>query len=512
MNGSIHHRRTRLWRWVTIVLAGLLAAALAFPIGLRLAGASDQQLWLGRVAVDVRPSVHGDLVGYIPIADWGVRVDAFTAPVTVRVEPRSLDRQEILRVASGKADVLARARAEGEDAVRDAVARALLWWIGCAVVLGALAWLALLAGTRPRRALALIPVVALALACAGSLALVVTMRSTFDAAAFRAPVYFAYGGELPQILRYAESADRLGAAYRSEVERGLREFAGVVSAVESGDAPAPPDGRAMLFSDLHANLLALPTIERFAGRDTVFAPGDFGQEGGPGEIALLADRVAAVGGRMIAVSGNHDSRALMRALARRGVLVLTERGRLQGDGRVSGPPVRRVGDLLVAGAADPFEGRTSRAGRPLGFDAVPDGDARRAAVIDRLTAWIDGLSPAPDVVLIHQSSLATAVAQRLGGRGRPLLLLAGHDHRQRIVRYGSVVVVDGGTAGAGGVFGLGREAIGIARLNFEGAAARTVDMVSVEPLGGGATARRVPLGPERCEDRRADEACVYLDD
>jgi hypothetical protein len=75
-----------------------------------------------------------------------------------------------------------------------------------------------------------------------------------------------------------------------------------------------------------------------------------------------------------------------------------------------------------------------------------------------------------------------------------------------------VVVVDSGTAGAGGVFGLGREAIGIARLHFSRRVAETVDMVKVEPLGGGATARRVPLDTDECEDRPPDEACVYLDD
>ena len=63
-----------------------------------------------------------------------------------------------------------------------------------------------------------------------------------------------------------------------------------------------------------------------------------------------------------------------------------------------------------------------------------------------------------------------------------------------------------------GVFGLGREAIGIARLHFSRRVAETVDMVKVEPLGGGATARRVPLTPDRCDGKPADEACVYLDD
>lgn len=505
-------------RGAVVVLAAVLAAVAAFPLGLRLAGPSRHDLGLGRVTVDVRPSAGGALVGYVPIADWGVRVDPFLAPFSVRVEPRSLDRQELLRVAAGRTDATTRAREAATDAVHAAVLRSMLWWIACAALLGGAAALALRAAGRPARPLAAIPLAAAAAAALGAAGAIALAQATFDETAFRTPEYFAYGGELPQILRYAQGADRLGAAYRGEVERGLREFATVLSAVQDGRSPdavpAPAGDRAdqaLLLSDLHANVLALPTLGRFAGSDLVFAPGDFGQEGGSGEVALLAGRVSRLGGRMVAVSGNHDSRRLMLALARRGVLVLTERGRLEPDGRVRAPAVRRVGDLLVAGAADPFEAQSAQRGRPLSFDALDDGEALRTATVDRLTGWIEDLDPQPDVVLIHQSSLATAVAERLTRLRRPLLLLAGHDHRQRVLRYGNRVVLDAGSAGAGGVFGVGRESIGLARIIFRGTNATAVDMISIQPIGGGARAQRIPLAAGGCTPQGERAACVYLD-
>ena len=55
--------------------------------------------------------------------------------------------------------------------------------------------------------------------------------------------------------------------------------------------------------------------------------------------------------------------------------------------------------------------------------------------------------------------LAQHLAETLHARGDngPLLILTGHDHNQHVDLYGpnpGIVVADGGTAGAGGVFGV----------------------------------------------------------
>jgi hypothetical protein len=68
-----------------VAVAGLLA-------GVRLAGPMEHRTPLGDVRVQVVPALDGQVDGFIPLADWGVRADAFDAPIRISVEPRGLDR------------------------------------------------------------------------------------------------------------------------------------------------------------------------------------------------------------------------------------------------------------------------------------------------------------------------------------------------------------------------------------------------------------------------------------
>jgi hypothetical protein len=108
-------------------------------------------------------------------------------------------------------------------------------------------------------------------------------------------------------------------------------------------------------SGLHANVLALPSLETLAGGERpVFFVGDFAHQGSEGEVRLVAPRLGRLGPRVVAVSGNHDSALLMLRLAGTGVVVLTGRGRLGADGSVDGGPVVEVMGLRVAGAGGPL--------------------------------------------------------------------------------------------------------------------------------------------------------------
>ena len=73
------------------------------------------------------------------------------------------------------------------------------------------------------------------------------------------------------------------------------------------------------------------------------------------------------------------------------------------------------------------------------------------------------------------------------------MILTGHDHQQHVDRYGNVLVVDAGTVGAGGIFGIGQEQVGMAELHLPAGQAipRTVDLIQVQPFTGAATAERV---------------------
>ena len=115
----------------------------------------------------------------------------------------------------------------------------------------------------------------------------------------------------------------------------------------------------------------------------------------------------------------------------------------------------------------------------------------------------------PDVVMIHTNGLAQFLAQSVfssGPQPKPLLILTGHDHRQHVDLYGdSIAVVDAGTAGAGGVFGVGTQSVGVATLQLPGGRPppRAIDLINVDPVDGNAQADRVvPSSNAACDVER----------
>jgi hypothetical protein len=102
-------------------------------------------------------------------------------------------------------------------------------------------------------------------------------------------------------------------------------------------------------------------------------------------------------------------------------------------------------------------------------------------------------------VLVHQNGLAQYLARTLAQRGddRPLTILTGHDHIQHVDRHGADVVVDAGTVGAAGIYGVGQSSVGLADLHFSSRdnALDAADVIEVEPVSGAAQARRVVNTP-----------------
>jgi hypothetical protein len=201
----------------------------------------------------------------------------------------------------------------------------------------------------------------------------------------------------------------------------------------------------------------------------------------------------------------------MRDLAAEGAIVLTDTGRLRADGTTDGKPVQQIGDMKVAGWPDPLEYRGPNPGDPkriFSFSELPDEDTRYAAAQTGVVRWFDGLPERPDVVMVHQNGLAQHLARALLSRGdqAPLLILTGHDHNQHVDLYGDdIVVVDAGTGGAGGVFGVGTQSVGVATLQLPGGRPppRAVDLINVDPVNGNAQADRVvPSSKAACEVER----------
>jgi hypothetical protein len=93
-------------------------------LGLRLSTPGTYSSALGSASFEVRTATHGDVEVFIPLADWGLRAHAFSAPLVLHVEPRVLNRQALIAAASGNHGVLKRTEADlGRDG-RRALARA----------------------------------------------------------------------------------------------------------------------------------------------------------------------------------------------------------------------------------------------------------------------------------------------------------------------------------------------------------------------------------------------------
>lgn len=485
-----------------IVVAGML-------LGWRLAGPIVEETALGRVSFEIVPSLDGRAVGYVPIADWGFRADAYTGPFSIEAELRALDREAVLRAAGGDDAVLTEAEENLRSGARQAVLRALVWGLGVSVVLAAV--VALL-WSRTRRGRLLLPGSVAGLALVAGAASAFLAERTFDAQAFEQPTYFARGAELSQLLAVAER-ERERNTYASSFEGALRGFSAFLTRSAPRGAPGP---EIVVASDLHNNALVIGPLRRFVRGQPVLLVGDFGHDGSEREAELLAPRLAELSGRVLAVSGNHDSSQLMRSLADAGVTVLGAPGGSPGDKGDGGTQVADVRGLAIAGFPDPLEWRgevPSDPARIFSFSELEDGDQRLRTAIEELIGWFYDLDRRPDIVMVHQNALAQGLAERLreDGYRDPLTIVTGHDHRQHVDRFGPIAVVDGGTVGAGGIFGIGQDFASLAELHFDrdDPTLRSVDLISVEPLSGQAQAERVVLDSVCPPEEANREPCRY---
>jgi hypothetical protein len=302
----------------------------------------------------------------------------------------------------------------------------------------------------------------------------------------------------------------------SKVEGALSGFASLLTDPAAGRVDG--DRRGLLVSDLHDNTLVLGSLSFYAQGQPVFFVGDFGNSGDRSEVDALVPRMAKLGSKMIAVSGNHDSRAMMLALARRGVAVLTSKGQLRADGSYGAQSIV-VDGLRVAGFEDPLEysGATpDNPNRIFSFGQLPDPGTAVGWQQRRVLHWFNSLHGRPDVVLIHQNGLAQYLARTLWARrySWPLTILTGHDHVQHVSHDGPIGVIDAGTVGAGGLYGIGSNYVGLGELYFapRRPMVEAADLIQVEPVSGVAQAQRIVLS-DRCARQHigCDSAIDYLD-
>jgi predicted phosphodiesterase len=492
----MHRGLLRTAAFVLLCVALALAGSI---VALRAAAPESRAVTLGTVDVHVTPSRSGEVDVYVPVVDWGVRAEPYTAPVAVELEFRSLDRTAALAAlrTGGTANAsLAGLEGELRDAVSDGLRRAAALALLGGLV-GGLVGGALVAVFSRRRWLLFGPAAGLAVTFA-AVVLVGVGISRFDYGALREPTFYAHGEELPRLLEFSERVLAAGEGYDdsySDAVEGLTQLIAVAG--ERAEEPPPIDRAIVVASDLHSNSLVLPALQGFTSGKPVFLVGDLTQRGTRYETGIVPG-VARLGPPVVAVSGNHDSRPLMLVAARAGVVVLTRSGRLLADGTTNGDPVIDVAGLSVAGWDDPAESATgSLEGRLL--------ELKEQALLDaqeQFLDWFESLPERPDVVLVHRHSLAHGLLDLLAAQGgEPVLVLTGHDHRQHVESEGAHVLVDGGSVGAGGAFGVGEEPSGFALVHFDAdEQARAVDLVEVEPSSGAASAHRVVIAPSDLVD------------
>jgi Calcineurin-like phosphoesterase superfamily domain len=465
----------------------VVAASAAAGAGALALFTAERRLSVGEIHLSSDLGHRGSLDLYVPLVDWGVRFDGVRLPVRLRVDVRTIDRTAALRLAqAGDVDV-DDVRDEATDAIRSYIVRVVLAVFGFALALGVLMAFAVRGPAFPWTVAA---AVGTAVAAAAVVALLLPPRGDLSE-----PEYYAHGPDIPRALDALRTASAAADTLRDELDAQLVGLAQLVT------APAARDGasglpRATIASDLHNNILALPTLERAARGGPVLFVGDLTDRGTPLETAL-SRRIARSGRPFLFSPGNHDSDVLLSRMSRAGAVVLGTRGRLRADGR-RGEVVVRAGSLRVAGYDDPNMRRRSDGYADRGARITPDQQ-------QEFSDWLRPLRERVDVVMVHNPALLPAALDELRADPptRPLVFVTGHTHRAALERIGeTVVVVNGGSIGGGGTGNLGEgQQVGLAQLGFRRSpfAPVTADLVEIDPASGSARAERQALGPSARE-------------
>ncbi|HEX6651760.1 MAG TPA: metallophosphoesterase family protein [Thermoleophilaceae bacterium] len=447
---------------------------------------AERDLSVGRIELSVEPFHPGALDLYVPLVDWGARFSAVRLPARLKIDVRTVDRDAAERVANGELPDVRAVRHEARDAVAAYIRVLLMVVFLCALAAGVIVALAVRGRGAPR--LRWLFAAAGGTALAGVLALFLLLPPRGEIAD---PEYYANGPDIPVALRTIERAQGSAKAISEELNQQLVGLAQLISSSSSRQPPSELRS-AVIASDLHNNLLALPALDRAVGSRPLFFVGDLTSSGSPFEFNLVR-RVVRIGHPFVFVSGNHDSDALVRRMALAGGIVLTQRGRLRADGGY-GPVVVRVRGLRVAGYADPFERKASE--RFKGTNEPTPDAAQREAFRD----WLRPLLGHVDVVMVHEPQLARDAAEELRRipPNRPLVLLTGHTHMASFHTSTNFTEINGGTVGGGGTGNFEKnQPFGLALLSYtreDGFQPAAADLVEIDAHGGSARAQRFRIG------------------
>lgn len=475
---------------VRTALAILIVVAIGFGGGLAALASfsADRSLSVGTINLSVKPGHRGSLDVYVPLVDWGARFMAVRLPARLTVEVKAVNRSEVARLAGGQPVDVNAVRTQARNAIASYIRVLVAIVFAASLAVGLLAGFAVRARTGPRLRFTLPAALVAPVLWLVALVVLLPPRGQIDN-----PQYFAHGPDIPRALQAVENATTSSSHLSQELNAQL---VGLARLVERPGERRPLGAlpRFTLASDLHNNVLALPALESAADGGPLFFPGDLTDSGSPFETRLVR-RVVSGGHPFVFVSGNHDSDVLTHQLVAEGAIVLTQRGRLEPHGHY-GPLIADVAGLRVAGYSDPYMRFRSQGFQAAG-NPVPTQQQQAA-----FWKWLQPLVGHIDMVMVHEPALAALALAQLQAHppARPLAFLVGHTHHGELDTSRNVVVLNGGTIGAGGTGNLAEHSkLGLARLtyslrgHFDPLAA---DLVQIDPNDGSATAerRRIDVG------------------
>lgn len=495
------------WLLISLLACSILGAG----IGAWLTPSGTYSTSVGEVQVTVRPAIEhrGQVSLYVPVADWGVRAKPLRNLMDIHLEPRRVDRKQALAVATGDEGQIEATSRQINRAVISQMIKTFAWSLVGGLLGGLFAmFLWEKAGVQGGSRLRLAPLGGMLVAAVFAVGNGALTALTFDSQKLQQPTYYASGDELANLLNEIDHLQGTAKKYKGQVQQSVQAVAGLLTSPPQSQSKGKRV-RMVLASDLHNNRLVFPALrDSSADAEALILAGDFVHNGSQAEAKLLKD-AGYLSRNVIGVSGNHDSRGIMRELASQGMSILTHAGRLQADGTVKGSPILRVKGLTLAGFEDPLEytkkDYPDQVRTRISFSDFPEGEEMRQAAIERYWDWWKQLPERPQILILHQSELGRELAKKIwqadSKDAPPLTILSGHTHRQRVDRVGKITVVDSGTAGAGGLLGVGKDQIGWAQLQFSPREGKLLlmDMIRLNPLKGSAQATRVNFQQTPCE-------------
>ncbi len=409
-------RAGRAWRWVWVVVAGLVGGWL----GLALGGQVVTPIGPADVTLGLSPQWHGETV--VNVAPLGqLAFDTHDAPLKLEATITDIRLSAAEKVFADPDAINRMAAGIGSDlraGVIDLLVRAVL-----VAVLGA-ALTGLLLFRNVWRALASALVSLSVLAASGAVA-----ANTFNPSSIAEPRYTGLIAGAPQVVGSAEEVVGRFSQYQEQLAGLVGNVAMIYEATSTLPLYEEDESviRVLHVSDIQLNPASwsiISTLLKQYGADMVVDSGDITDRGSAAEDVFV-EEIGELDVPYVWVRGQHDSMGTQRAVAAQENAVV-----LDGE-------VQEVGGLTFYGSGDPRYAPDAARLNPDAAEVAAQGEEEAEKVISS--------KEDVDVVLMHTRTQAEAFDGVV-----PLVLTGGeHLRSTELTGLGTRFLVQGSTGGAG---------------------------------------------------------------